>query len=101
MLPRYPKQLLVIIAEAALEKPLERDITRLGAHGYTIHDVRGQGSGGLREGRWEADRTVQFSVICEPAVAEEIAQHVMQTYAANYGVTLYFAPVDVLRPQKF
>lgn len=101
MLTRHPKQLLVIIAEAALEKPLCADVKRLGAHGYTVVDVRGEGSMGIREGSWEADRTVQMSVICEPEVADSIASHVMARYAPHYGVTLYFAAAEVLRPGKF
>jgi len=101
MLTRHPKQLLVIIAEAALEKPLCADVKRLGAQGYTVADVRGEGSMGVREGRWEADRTVQMSVICDPEVADNIAAHVMVTYAPHYGVTLYFSPAEVLRPGKF
>lgn len=37
----HPKELPVVIAEAALERPLVRDVKRLGAHGYTVIDVRG------------------------------------------------------------
>jgi nitrogen regulatory protein P-II 2 len=40
-------------------------------------------------------------VICDPAVADAIGQHVLQAYAPNYGLTLYYADVDVLRAEKF
>jgi nitrogen regulatory protein P-II 2 len=100
-LTRHPRQLLVIIAEAALEKPLASDVKRLGAHGYTVYDVRGAGSMGVREGDWEADRTIEMKVICEGGVADRIAEHVLATYGANFAVTLFFADVQVLRPQKF
>lgn len=100
-LTKHPKKLLVIIAEAVLEKPLERDVKRLGAQGYTVYDVRGSGATGVREGAWEADRTIEMKVICEPAVADQIAEQVLLQYAPNYGVTMFFADVEVLRPQKF
>lgn len=100
-LDKYARQLLVIIAEATLEKRLIQDVKRLGAHGYTIFDVRGGGTGGEREGAWEADRTIHMEVVCEQAVADQIAHHVLSTYAANYSVTMYFADVQVLRPAKF
>ena len=100
-LTKHPKKLLVLIAEAALEKHLVRDVKRLGAQGYTVYDVRGGGATGEREGAWEADRTIEMKVICEPEVADQIAAHVLQQYAPHYGVTLFFGDVEVLRPQKF
>ena len=38
---KHPRKLLVIIAEAALEKNLVADVRQAGALGYTVHDVRG------------------------------------------------------------
>ena len=40
----HPRKLLVIIAESALERALVADVKRLGAHGYTVIDVRGGGA---------------------------------------------------------
>lgn len=100
-LKKHPRRLLVIITEAALEKSLARDVRRLGAHGYTVYDVRGAGHSGIREGSWEADRSIEMKVICEADVADRIAAHVLDEYAANFGLTLFFADVDVLRPGKF
>jgi nitrogen regulatory protein P-II 2 len=97
----HPRKMLVVIAESALEKRLVRDARSFGAHGYTIADVRGGGTGGDREARWEADRSIEMKVICDAAVAEKLAQHVLQTYAPNYAVTLFTADVGVFRPQKF
>lgn len=97
----HPKQLLVIIAEAALERRLIADAQRLGAHGYTVHDVRGGSVHAIREGRWEADRTVEIKIICDAAVADTIASHVLAQYGADFGISLYFTEVGVLRPQKY
>ncbi len=97
----HSRKLLVVICEAALEKMLTEDARRLGAAGYTIADVRGSGRGGKREGAWEADRSIEMKVICEAAVADRFAAHVMATYSENYSVTLYLDDVSVLRPEKF
>jgi nitrogen regulatory protein P-II 2 len=98
---KHPKKLLVIIAEAALEKSLGQDVKRLGAQGYTVADVRGAGHTGEREGAWEADRTIEMKVVCEADVADKIAQHVLDTYGQNFGLTLFFADVAVLRSEKY
>ena len=97
----HAKKLLVIIAEAALEKNLIRDARAFGAHGYTLSEVRGGGAHSDREAAWEADRSVEIKVICDEAVAERLAQHVLATYAQNYAVTLFVTDVGVFRPQKF
>lgn len=97
----HPKKLLVIIAEAALERELTRDARQFGAHGYTITDVRGGGERGEREASWQADRSIEMKVICDAAVAERLAQHVLARYAPNFAVTLFTADVGVFRPQKF
>lgn len=103
---KHPKKLLVIFAEAALERRLVSDAARLGAHGYTVWDVRGaSGLGGSsahqREGAWDADRTIEMKIICDPAVADAIAEHVLAAYGQHYSVALYFADVEVARPAKF
>lgn len=98
---KHPKKLLVIIAEAALEKRLVAEVRQAGAHGYTVHDVRGGSEYATREGSWEADRTIEMKVICDEAVADTIAAHLLSTYAPHYGLTLFFADVAVMRPEKF
>lgn len=100
-LARHPKTLLVIVAEAALEKALVRDARERGAQRWTVTEVHGAGVEGVREGAWEADRTIELKLICEAAVAEAIAEHVIARYAANYAVALYFADVQVVRPDRF
>ncbi len=97
----HAKKLLVIITEAALEKSLVRDARSLGAHGYTITEVRGGGERGEREAQWEADRSIEMKVICDAAVAERLAQKILAQYASNYAVTIFTADVGVFRPQKF
>jgi nitrogen regulatory protein P-II 2 len=97
----HAKKLLVIICEAALERDLLADARRFGAHGYTITEVRGGGQHGDREAAWEADRSIEVKVICDAAIAERLAAHVLATYAPNYAVTMFTADVGVFRPQKF
>lgn len=97
----HPKKLLVIIAEAALEKTLIKDAKRLGAHGYTVAEVHGGGSSGERDADWEGNRSIRMEVICDPGVAMTIAEHVLNTYCRNYSVSMFLADVEVLRPAKF
>jgi hypothetical protein len=98
---KHPKTLLVIVAEAALEKSLVRDARERGAQGWTVTEVHGASLDGVREGAWEADRTVELKFICDAGVADAIASHVLATYARHYAVALYFTAVQVLRPERY
>lgn len=101
MRPKHPKTLLVIVAEALLEKKLVADARRLGAQGWTVCDVHGAGIEGVRDGDWEADRTIELKLICDEAVADAVAEYVLQHYAPHYSIAMYFTPVQVLRPERF
>jgi hypothetical protein len=100
-LVKHRKTLLVIVAEAALEKNLVRDARERGAQGWTISEVHGASLDGVREGAWEADRTIELKLICDDLIADTIAEHVIATYAKNYAVALYFSNVSVLRPERY
>ena len=97
----HPRKLLVVIAEAALERQLVADVKRLGAQGYTVIDVRGGGARGDRGADWDADRSIQMEVICDDAVAGKIADHIHQSYFEDYAVTVCITEVGGLRPGKF
>ena len=98
---KHQKKLLVIITEAVLEKPLILDAKRLGAQGYTVYDVRGGSQYATHEGNWDADRMIEMKIICDEPIAVVIANHVIAQYASNYGVSLFFSNIEVMRPQKF
>ena len=98
---KHGKTMLVINAEGVLEKPLVRDLRERGAQGWTVTEVHGASLEGVREGAWEADRTIEMKVICDEAVADAIAEHVLATYAPHYSVALWFTPVQVLRPERY
>lgn len=100
-LPKFDKTLLVIVAEAVLERALLRDAAAMGAQAWTVAEVHGAAREGLREGQWEADRTVELKLLCDAAVADAVAEHVLARYAPHYSVSMYFSAVQVLRPERY
>jgi hypothetical protein len=101
MTDTHRKTLLVIVAEGALEKPLVRDARERGVRSWTVSEVHGGAREGVRDGYWEADRTVELKLVCDPDVADALAAHVMATYAPHYSVSLYFSEVRVFRADRF
>jgi len=97
----HAKKLLVVITEAALEKLLVRDVRTLGAHGYTVCDVRGGGEHGDREAEWEGNRSIRLEVIADEPVCARIAEHILATYCPNFALSMFVADCGVLRAHKF
>lgn len=96
---------LTIIAEYVLEQKLVAMVAGLGAHGYTVHEVRGGSFGEdgerRREGAGDTDRTIEMKVICERGVAEAIAQKVLEQFGPHFSVRLLLSEVEILRPAKY
>jgi nitrogen regulatory protein PII len=95
------RKLLTIVTEAVLESDLAELLPTLGATGYTIVNARGRGSRGAREAGWSTNSNIRIEVICEPATADRIAEHLREHYYRNYAMVLYLSDVEVLRPEKF
>lgn len=95
------RKLLTIVAEAALESRLVKDLERIGAHGHTITDARGRGSRGVRTAAWDSSGNIRVEVVCDVATAEAIATEMRRQYYDNYAMVLFMSDVDVLRAGKF
>lgn len=97
----HPRKLLTIVTESILERELLGELEALGARGYTVCDVRGKGSRGLRQSDWTQGGNIRVEVVCEPALAERIAARVRARFYADYAMILFMHDVDVLRRDKF
>ena len=95
------RKLLTIVTEAAVEKLLVKDLEKLGAHGYTITDVRGKGNRGVRNSASEASSNIRVEVVCDESTADAITRHLQEHYYDNFAMILFTADVAVVRPAKF
>jgi nitrogen regulatory protein PII len=93
--------LVTIVTESVLERQLTDDLKRLGVHGYTITEARGEGHRGVRAADWEHSANIRVETICEERVAQAIMQHISRTYYANYAMIAFTQEVEVMRPEKF
>lgn len=93
-------KLLTIVAEAVLEDQLLRDLKRLGARGYTLTRVEGEGSRGLRVGD-VAGGNVRLELVVGAEVAERILMHLAEHYFAYYAMIAFAADVEVVRGDKY
>lgn len=95
-----PLKLLTIIAERVLLDRLLRELRALGAKGYTISEVVGEGSRGVRASEWEG-RNVKIELILSPEVAERALAHLSELYLPHFAVVAYVSSVEVMRGEKY
>ena len=94
------RQIVTIIAEAAVESRLIEDIKRLGAKGYSIGHVRGEGT----TGRLLQDLngpSVRLETVVTDVVADAILAHLAAEYFGRFAVVAWVAPARVLRSERF
>ena len=92
--------LVTIITERILKDEILKEIKKLGAKGYTLTDVTGEGSRGIRASDWEGKNAKIESVVSKE-VANAIIDYIADSYFEHYAVITYSYPVKVVRGDKY
>lgn len=95
------RALLTIITEAAIESRLLKDLDALGMRGYTIADVRGKGSRGVRDGQQTVSANIQIDTVLSQSKANLILAYLAKHYYDHYAMIAFMREVEILRPAKF
>ena len=93
-------KLVTIVTERILEDRLLRKVQELGAKGYTLTQVTGNGSRGVRSSEWVGPDT-QIQTLVNKEVASAIVEYVSENYFEHYAVIVYVQDADVVRGQKY
>lgn len=94
------RQIITIIAEAAVEARLIRDVKRLGARGYSVGHVRGEGTTG-RHLQDLNGPSVRLETIVSDRTADAILEHLAVEYFGRFAVVAWVTPARVLRSERF
>lgn len=93
-------KLVTLIIERVLKDKVLRDLKKLGAKGWTLTNVSGSGSRGVRASEWEGEN-LRVEAVVSPVVAEKIVEHVAAKYFEHYAVIVYMENVQVVRGDKY
>lgn len=91
---------VTLVAEGVLEQRIVRELRELGAGGYTVSGVRGEGSRGVRASDWEGDN-VKVETLVGAGTADRILAHVAAAYFEHYAVIAWVTDVQVVRGDKY
>jgi nitrogen regulatory protein P-II 2 len=93
-------KLLTIICEPVLSSKILSLSEELGATGFTITEVKGQGSGEKSSGEIP-DLKIKIEIVVDSELANRLMQTLATTYFENYSVITYVLDASVMRPEKF
>jgi nitrogen regulatory protein P-II 2 len=97
----HPMKLVTVICEALAREHLTRLLSDIGAHGYTLFPVEGEGSQGRRPGDIAEFANIQVQVVMQPAVAEQLLTRLQTEFFPRFAMIAYATDIQVLRPHKF
>ncbi|MGA1195218.1 MAG: P-II family nitrogen regulator [Candidatus Latescibacterota bacterium] len=93
-------KLVTIIAERILKDRLTEAIRNFGAKGFTLTDVSGEGSRGVRASDWEG-HNLKIETVVGAQVADTIVAHISEHYFQHHAVIVYTQDVHVVRGDKY
>lgn len=91
--------LVTIVAERVLKDRLLEKIRKLGARGFTVSNVEGEGSRRISAHEWEGP-SVKIETLVQGDVADQIVEMVTP-YFEHHAVIVYLTEARVVRAGKF
>lgn len=97
----HAMKLVTIVCESYAKAAVTKLLSDVGAHGYTLFAVEGDGSRGRREADIPEFANIQIEVIVPPEVAQILLTRLEREFFPRYGMIAFESDVRVLRPHKF
>lgn len=98
----YPLKLVTVVGETVIMNDIAEEAVGLGATGFTMSEVAGQGS---RSARNVIDtggaKTMKLEFVVPMEVAEKILTHISHTYFEHYACIAWLSDVQVVRGQQY
>lgn len=94
-------KLVTIVCEAYAKEAVTKLLREVGAQGYTLFSVEGDGSRGKRPADIPEYANIQIEVILPPLVADSLLERLGKELFPIYGMVAFESEVRVLRPDKF
>lgn len=97
----HPMKRVTIVCEAFGIEAVTRLLREVGAHGYTLFPVEGDGSRGKRAADTREFANIQVGVLVPPAASGRLLEALGRDLFPRFGKIVYESGVRVRRPHKF
>lgn len=89
-------KVLTIITESLIEQKLVKCLKELGATGYTIEEVRGEGRRGIRRNDWDQSGSIRLQIICDEQLADKISNYLAENYLDSYAMFIFMFDSEII-----
>ena len=93
-------KLVTVITERLLRDRIVDELRKCGAKGFTVSDVSGEGSRGVRASEWEG-QNLRIESVVSAEVADRVVERIADDFFENYAVIVYLQDVQVVRGDKY
>jgi nitrogen regulatory protein P-II 2 len=98
----YPLKLVTVVGEAVIMEDIAEESVKLGASGYSLSDVQGQGSRSTRNVIISSgSKTLKAEFVVPMDIAERILKHVSHNYFEHYACIAWVSDVQVVRGESY
>jgi nitrogen regulatory protein P-II 2 len=98
----YPMKLVTVVGETVIMEDIAEEGVKLGATGFTMSEVAGEGSRGARNvASTTGPNTTKLEFVVPTDVATAILTHVSHQYFEHYAVIAWLADVSVVRGEQY
>ena len=97
----HPMKLVTMVVEALAKEPMITLLREVGAHGYTLFPVEGDGSRGKRPADIPEFTNIQIDVLVPSEVANHLLERLEREFFPRYAMIAFETEVRVLRQGKF
>lgn len=97
----YPVKLLTITCEILAQKEIVEILQKHGITGYTIYEVGGSGTRGLRGQGFKNEKNIKIEIVLRDKKLQDVVEEISRTMFSNFAIILYVSDVRVVRTEKF
>ena len=97
----HPMKLVTIVCESYARDAVTKLLLEVGAHGWSLFDVEGDGSQGKRPADIREFANIQIEAVVQPEVAERLLERLAKDFFPRYAMIAFESDVRVLRREKF
>jgi nitrogen regulatory protein PII len=97
----YKIKLLTVTCEILAQKNVIDILNKHDITGYTLYEVDGNGSRGIRGKGLKNEKNIKIEVIMQEEKLSDVAEEISRILFANFAIVLYVTDVGVIRTEKF
>lgn len=97
----FDVKLLTITCEILAQKAVLEILHKHGITGYTIYEVDGNGSKGIRGQGFKNEKNIKIEVVSTEEKLKDISEELARILFSDFAIILYLSDVQVIRSEKF